>query len=182
MHPDYVRRAGVTTHQLEEPRGIQVIDGRPISSGAVTHQATTILRVGKHHRETEAFYICDTGVHDIVLGISWLRKHCPAVHWTTGRLTFGQTCVRRGCAGFEGAYMEPVSRDQPLVTGVTGNIIAISAAEFAELLEVDEALEHGQLVVSSGESPEEMRIANLGFRTEGPRRDARITPHCPRCQ
>jgi hypothetical protein len=65
MHPDYVWRAGVTIRQLDELRGVKVIDGRPISSGMVTHIATTILRVGRHHRETETFYLCDTGATQV---------------------------------------------------------------------------------------------------------------------
>jgi hypothetical protein len=52
MHPDYVRPVGVMIRKLEEPWGVKVIDGRSISSGMVTHQATTVLRVGRHHQET----------------------------------------------------------------------------------------------------------------------------------
>src|SRR4051794_19913940 len=62
------------------------------------------------------------------------------------------------CAEFEGAYAEPVGKDQPLRTGVTGNIISVRAAEFAELLKADEELEHGQMVVSASEAPEYLRI------------------------
>ena len=93
----------------------------------------------------------------------------PAVHWTTGRLTFGQTCVRRGCAGSEGAYVgASFQRINPRRRSHGKHHRRQCGEELRELLQADEELEHGQLVGVPVSPLEELRIVNLGFRTKGP--------------
>ena len=78
-----------------EPRPIEVIDGRPLSSGLVTHETTPLsLHVGLHS-ELLVFDVVKLGHYPVILGVSWLKKHNPTVIWSLHELRFdlcAKTC------------------------------------------------------------------------------------------
>jgi hypothetical protein len=92
----FVKIHGFPTFPLEQPRSLTVIDGRPISSGAVTDGVTMRLRIGSH-TETTNFYVCDLGSFAAVLGLPWLKEHNPVIDWVNSAVEFGDTCVSKGC-------------------------------------------------------------------------------------
>jgi len=76
------------THQLpcfrlKQPRILEVIDGRPISSGNITEVAQAVLNI-QGHREKVLFYLTSLGHYPIVLGIPWLRYHEQGLCWYCG--------------------------------------------------------------------------------------------------
>jgi hypothetical protein len=73
---------------------VEVIDGRTIASGAITHE-TTLLEfcIGKH-MEKIVFNIISTPHHPIILGLPWLEAHNPIIDWRSKTLTFSaQRCT-----------------------------------------------------------------------------------------
>ena len=59
---------------LKKPRTLEVIDGRPIASGMITHLLHAKLQI-RHHVEVTFFFITRIGHYLLVLGIPWLRHH-----------------------------------------------------------------------------------------------------------
>ena len=53
---------------LKYPRAIEVIDGRPISSGDITHTANVTLSI-REHQEQLPMFVTKLGHYPIVLGI-----------------------------------------------------------------------------------------------------------------
>ena len=91
----FVRAHGVPVVNLPKPILVEAIDGRVLSSGAIT-QATIplVLRVGSHQEELP-FYLIASPRHPIVLGLTWLEAHNPTVDWCNRSLTFREP----GCPG-----------------------------------------------------------------------------------
>jgi hypothetical protein len=78
------------------PRPLHLIDGQPISSGAVTHDTKLSLQVGPHFENTRVD-ICRLDRYPLVLGITWLRQHNPLVDWRIDRVTFTSPYCSRYC-------------------------------------------------------------------------------------
>ncbi len=74
---------------------IEVIDGRTIAFGAITHETTLYLElcIGKH-TEKIVLNIISTPHHPIILGLPWLEAHNPIIDWWSKTLTFSaQRCT-----------------------------------------------------------------------------------------
>jgi predicted aspartyl protease len=95
----FARDHNLPLHALRIPRTVEVIDGRAIESGMVTHLAEFKMDIGGHSEKLLAF-VTRLGHYPLVLGIPWLRLHDVAVRFSTGRLTFDSDyclghCTRR---------------------------------------------------------------------------------------
>ncbi len=73
---------------------VEVIDGRSIAFGAITHETTPPeLCIGKH-TEKIVLNIISTPHHPIILGLPWLEAHNPIIDWQSRTLTFNaQQCT-----------------------------------------------------------------------------------------
>jgi len=73
---------------------VEVIDGRTITSGAITHETTLLeFYIGKHMK-TIVLNIISTLHHPIILGLPWLEAHNPIIDWRSRTLTFSaQRCT-----------------------------------------------------------------------------------------
>ncbi len=76
------------------PIPVEVIDGRTIAFGAITHERTPLeLRIGKHAKKI-VLNIISTPHHPIILGLPWLEAHNPIIDWRSRTLTFStQRCT-----------------------------------------------------------------------------------------
>jgi hypothetical protein len=76
------------------PVPVEVIDGKTIASGAITHETTPLeLCIGKH-TEKIVFNIISTSHHPIILGLPWLEAHNPIIDWRSRTFTFSaQQCT-----------------------------------------------------------------------------------------
>jgi hypothetical protein len=76
------------------PVPVEVIDGRTIVFGAITHETTPLeLCIGKH-TEKIVLNIISTPHHPIILGLPWLEAHNPIIDWRSKTLTFNaQRCT-----------------------------------------------------------------------------------------
>jgi len=74
--------------KLARPMPVQVVDGRPISSGPILFETSPIpMRIGKHI-ELLSFYIICSPHYPVILGLSWLRLHNPYINWRTEAIIF----------------------------------------------------------------------------------------------
>ena len=103
---------------LQYPRSLEVIDGRPISSGDITHHANTHLSI-REHPEMLLMFVTNPGHCPVVLSIPWLELHDVAIRFSYHTLTFGWkycalhcnrilTIVRADSLTLKVAYKEPV--------------------------------------------------------------------------
>lgn len=91
----FARHHNLPLTRLQTPRNLEVIDGRPITSGPITHIAEFYLKVGQHVEKIFAF-VTTLGHYPLVLGIPWLRLHDVAINWASNSLTFDSDyCLKR---------------------------------------------------------------------------------------
>ncbi len=75
--PSFIDQTFVTQHNIpvvkkSTPVLVEVIDGRTIASGVITHETTPLeLCIGKHTKKI-ALNIISTPHHPIILGLPWL--------------------------------------------------------------------------------------------------------------
>jgi len=79
---------------LKTARALEVIDGRPISSGDITHVARVGLAI-QEHRERLPMFVTKLGHYPVVLGIPWMELHDVAIRFSSRTLTFGSSTVPR---------------------------------------------------------------------------------------
>jgi hypothetical protein len=93
---DFTRHHRLPLIPLKRPRALEVIDGRPISSGDITHTADVTLSILDHHERIPMF-VTKLGHYPIVLGIPWMELHDVAVRFSSRTLTFGSQYCTVNC-------------------------------------------------------------------------------------
>ncbi|KAH8145182.1 uncharacterized protein LAJ45_10742 [Morchella importuna] len=79
---------------LKIPRHVDVIDGRPIKSGKITHIIDVSLDI-HGHRETASCFVTKLGHYPIVMGIPWMRRHDVTIRPKENLLIFdSQNCCQ----------------------------------------------------------------------------------------
>lgn len=88
----FVKAHGLPLEEKETPRELIVVDGRPISSGRITHHTLplrlVVLSSQPIHLETLGFDVTSLGAYPIILGMPWFRTHEPTISWSTHALKF----------------------------------------------------------------------------------------------
>jgi hypothetical protein len=93
MDQDFARHYRIPLQELKEKKQVDVIDGRPIESGDITHIGKAGMKI-EAHKEQLPMFITKLGHYPIVLGIHWLRLHDVAVRFASNTVTFGsQYCI-----------------------------------------------------------------------------------------
>src|SRR5436853_3938933 len=87
MYENFARRHNFPLIPLKKPRDLEVIDGRPVVSGAITHLAHAKLQI-RNHVEEAFFFITKLGHYPIVLGIPWRRHHDVSIRYSQNKVTF----------------------------------------------------------------------------------------------
>ncbi len=90
----FVVQHNIPVIKKSTPISIEVIDGRTIVSGAITHKTTPLeLCIGKH-TEKIVLNIISTPHHPIILGLPWLEAQNLIIDWQSRTLTFNaQRCT-----------------------------------------------------------------------------------------
>ena len=93
----FVTSNNIPLIEKSEPVEIFVIDGRPSSAGAITHQTKTMtLRINNHYENID-FSVTKLGKYPVILGISWLEKHDPHITWTCKSIDFHSEFCKKNC-------------------------------------------------------------------------------------
>jgi hypothetical protein len=92
----FVAQHNIPVVKKSTPVPVEVIHGRTIASGAITHETTLLeLCIGKH-MEKIVLNIISTPHHPIILGLPWLEVHNPIIDWRSRTLTFSaQRCLSK---------------------------------------------------------------------------------------
>ena len=93
---DFTRCHNLTTYRLKTPRNLEVIDGRPIKSGTITHLAYLVMEINGH-REKSPFFITKLGHYPLVLGIPWMQYHDVAIRFSSNTVTFDSPRCKKEC-------------------------------------------------------------------------------------
>ncbi len=90
----FVAQHNIHVVKKSTPVLVEVIDGRTIASGAITHETTPLeLCIGEHAKKI-VFNIISTLHHPVILGLPWLEMHNPIIDWRSRTLTFStQWCT-----------------------------------------------------------------------------------------
>ena len=84
----FAKQYSIPLIKLVQPIEVEVVDGRPISSGLITHQTVPLaLHIG-HHFETLPFFVIHSPSHPVILSLSWLKLHNPYVNWCKHTVSF----------------------------------------------------------------------------------------------
>ena len=93
MHQDFAHHHLIALQGVKEERHVEVIDGRPIESGDITHIATVGMMIQDHKAQLPMF-VTKLGYYPILVGITWLRLHDVAVWFASNTVTFvSQYCT-----------------------------------------------------------------------------------------
>jgi len=121
MDQDFARHHHMQLVELKFIRQVEVIDGRPIDSGDITHIATVGVRFPDHNGWLP-MCVTKLGDHPIVLQILWLRLHDAAIQFASNIATFGsQYCIIHCYVApvtVHGITEEPPEPDYPSSKGI----------------------------------------------------------------
>lgn len=89
-------------HQLplrrkDIPRILEVIDGREIDSGLVTHETEDICMQCNEHTEKISLDVTKLGHYTIILGLTWLKKHDANISWSRHLILFNTSRCLQYC-------------------------------------------------------------------------------------
>ena len=87
---------GLNFSLLQHPRDLTVADGRPVSSGTITHTVQISFTLGAH-TETLELFVTTLGQYPVVLGLPWLRKHDPRIRFKDNTITFNSEHCLEHC-------------------------------------------------------------------------------------
>ncbi len=94
----FIDQTFVTQHNIpvvkkSTPVPVEVINGRTIASGEITHKTTPLEFCLDKHAEKIVLNIISTPHHPVILGLPWLEAHNPIIDWRSRTLTFRRcTC------------------------------------------------------------------------------------------
>jgi hypothetical protein len=97
IHKSLVDKYDIPVTQLPQFIALEVADGRPIKSGAITHKTCSVSMCVDNHHEKIDFYVTNIGQHNIILGTSWLKKHNPRINWPDRQVDFSSDFCRTSC-------------------------------------------------------------------------------------
>ena len=75
LDEDFVESRKIPLVQKPKPVHVEVIDGRPLSSGDVTHETRPIKVTIDGHDSYIAFNIIRSPSNPVILGLSWLKRN-----------------------------------------------------------------------------------------------------------
>jgi hypothetical protein len=85
---DFTDHHQLLPRPLKTPHALEVIDGRKISSGDITHMVEAQLSI-QEHQERLPMFVTKLGHYPIVLGIPWLKQHDVVIRFASNLVTFG---------------------------------------------------------------------------------------------
>ena len=94
---DFASQHNLPQYTLKDPRRLEVIDGRPIDTGDITHTVKIDLDINGHQENLTAF-VTKLGHYPLVLGIAWLRHHNPTIDWEKNTIDFVSPRCTTTCA------------------------------------------------------------------------------------
>ena len=92
----FAREYNFPKFELRIPCAVDVIDGRPITGGDITHVVNVPLCINDHLEELPAF-VKTLGNYKLFLGIHWMRQHDVTIDFAANSLNFKSECCSNSC-------------------------------------------------------------------------------------
>ena len=87
VSPSFVERVGMTLIPLRRPIILRNADESENSQGRITHYVVLkYLWQGAVRLRLQKAYVASIGKHDVILGMTWLKKENLSIDWKTGNL------------------------------------------------------------------------------------------------
>lgn len=87
----YISHSFVDDHSLPTRKLSRFMHARnsdgTLHSRSITHETKITTRI-QGHKSTEWYYVADLGDKDMIIGMTWLQSHNPAIDWRTGKIEF----------------------------------------------------------------------------------------------
>lgn len=93
ISPRIVNSKKIPNQEKNDPYQVTSLDGSPIAyqGGVVAFETAQLEMTIKEHTESIQFDVTNTGRHDVVLGLPWLRTSNPRIDWATDQLWWSKT-------------------------------------------------------------------------------------------
>ena len=89
---EFARKNQLPLTQLDVVRDVNIADGRPVISGAITHCVRSSMRISRHS-EKVSLLATTLSSPPVVLGRPWLICHNPSIDWKRNELQFNPECA-----------------------------------------------------------------------------------------
>ena len=109
---------GIKKIRAKNSREIYLADRKPSAMGAVTHMTKVPMDISSHS-ELATFQVANLQNHEIILGMTWLRKHNPTIDWNDKKITFNdERCMTQCLNSSHVAYAIPEDKalEENLIT------------------------------------------------------------------
>ena len=93
---EFARGHNFPLFKLKKPRCLEVIDGRPVESGLITHMTKLNMTIAGH-KEIIPLFVTKLGHYPIVLGLPWLRRHDVKIRFAKNTVTFDSDYCLNNC-------------------------------------------------------------------------------------
>ncbi|KAG9227893.1 hypothetical protein CCMSSC00406_0009150 [Pleurotus cornucopiae] len=94
----FVKKNNIKTKKLANPAVIRNADGMSNNAGRVTEKVE-IRMMFRGHLEVMVLYVTNLGNVDVILGLTWLKKHNPEIDWKMGEVVMSR-CPRQ-CLNYQ---------------------------------------------------------------------------------
>jgi len=126
---DFVKNQKITLVKKTKPVHVEVIDGRSLISGDITHETIPLDIVIKDHTSIVTFNVIKSPSNPIILELSWLEKYNPQIDWKSRNLDFSSSSIQNSISQVE-TYKPNISK--PLLVGTRAFVhIAKEGTPFA---------------------------------------------------
>ncbi|KAJ5919015.1 Retrotransposon polyprotein [Penicillium verhagenii] len=147
MDPRCAHRLQVQLHQKTRATPITGLNGESLGPG-MTHESGPLPMIIGNHLESIEFDITNLGGYDVVLGMPWLERHNPAIHWGTRQIDFvncecktanrqwsGRPLPNQGTGSGAGAYERPQDEKPDVIFRPEGGVHKTNDASIIRELE-----------------------------------------------
>ena len=122
---EFVHDHNFPLFKLKKPRCLEVIDGRPIESGLITHMTKLKMTIACH-QEKILLFVTNLGHYSIVLGLPWLQYHDVNICFLKNVVTFNsnyclQHCCENGNATSITGISIPILDKKPKIAMIAGS-------------------------------------------------------------
>ncbi|KAK6221471.1 reverse transcriptase domain protein [Colletotrichum tabaci] len=99
ISPRLVNERQIPWQKKERPYALRTVEGEQVEyGGGLIVLETVHLPLQVHDQKEELqFDITEMGDIDVILGITWLRKHNPRIDWRTGQLQWTDSVTEQHC-------------------------------------------------------------------------------------
>jgi predicted aspartyl protease len=87
IHHQFVQKHNLEKKPLQRQIRVFNADATENQQGLITEYIESEIRIG-NHKSKQLWLITDIGKQDMIIGMSFLKRHNPEIDWANGKLEF----------------------------------------------------------------------------------------------